>query len=399
MTRIPMTLDNVKHVLDHHGISARYNVIKKRVETSMSANVVQTDNAEEAIYVEIQGCLNLYGLGSGSIRSYVQALAERNRYNPVNDWIESKAWDGTDRFEALCDTVTGAEDYPAVLKRILLRKWLLSAVAAAFSKNDFRARGILSFQGPQGIGKSSWLKRLVNHPLKHEWVKLDHNMNPKDKDSVMTAIGHWIVEFGELESSFRNDVGRLKSFVTADVDKFRRPYGAVDVVFPRRTVFAATVNDSSFLVDKTGNSRFWTIEVDKLNYQHDIDMQQLFAQLAAALQTGEIWWLTKEEEGLLASVNSEHMEISQVHEQLSERLDLDKKDDPHLEHLSASEVLKRLGIDGPTVTESKDCAAFLREQLGRSKKIRGKNGWRVSFKGLHETGSHEGPKPAPGEVF
>ena len=394
-----MTPDNVKHVLDHHGISARYNIIKKRVETSMSAGVVQTDNAEEAIYVEIQGCLNLYGLGSGSIKSFVQALAERNRYNPVKEWIESEAWDGTDRFEALCDTVTIAEDYPEVLKRILLRKWLISAVAAAFSKGDFRARGVLSFQGPQGIGKSSWLKRLVNHPLKHEWIKLDHNMNPKDKDSIMTAISHWFAELGELESSFRNDVGRLKSFVTNDVDKFRRPYGQADAVFPRRTVFAATVNDSNFLTDKTGNSRIWTIEAEKIDYEHGIDMQQLFAQLAVALQAGEIWWLTKEEEGLLASVNSEHMEISYVHELLSEGLDLDKKGDPNLEHLSPSEVLKRLGTVRPTPTETKECAAFLREQLGRHKRIRGKNGWRVPFKGLHETSSHQGPKPAPGDVF
>jgi predicted P-loop ATPase len=399
MTRIQMTIDNLKHILDHHGFSARYNIVKKRIETSMSVDLASTDNADEAVLAEILSVVNLYGLPTGLVPMFTYTLAERDSYNPVKDWIEGKAWDGTDRFEALCDTVTVAEDYPVVLKPILLKKWLLSAVAAAFSDGDFRARGVLSLQGPQGIGKSSWLKRLVNHPLKHEWVKLDHIMNVKDKDSKMTAISHWIVEMGELESSFKHDIGRLKGFLTDGFDKFRRPYARADSNFPRRTVFAATVNDSSFLVDKTGNSRFWTIEVDKLDYLHNIDMQQLFAQLTEDYWKGKIWWLTKEEERLLSSVNSQHMETSYIHELVFERLDFDKRDDPNLEHLSASEVLKQIGIDRPTVTESKDCAALLREQLGRHKRIRGKNGWRVAFKALNVTSLHKGPLPAPGEVY
>ena len=33
-----------------------------------------------------------------------------------------------------------------------------------------------------------------------------------------------------------------------------------------------------------------------INFEHGIDMQQLFAQLAVDLEKGEQWWLTPEEE-------------------------------------------------------------------------------------------------------
>ena len=68
-------------------------------------------------------------------------------------------------------------------------------------------------------------------------------------------------------------------------------------------MFAATVNDDRFLVDATGNSRWWTIAVRLIRYDHDIDLQQLYAQLAAELEGGEQWWLTPKEERQLAEYN------------------------------------------------------------------------------------------------
>ena len=99
-----------------------------------------------------------------------------------------------------------------------------------------------------------------------------------------------------MDSSFRKDVAALKGFLTLNVDKIRRHYGRVESEYPRRTVFAATVNDRHFLVDNTGNSRFWVLPLVQIDHQHNIDMQQVFAQLEVLLDAGQIWWLTDEEE-------------------------------------------------------------------------------------------------------
>lgn len=374
--RIPVTIANTKHVLDHHGILMRYNIIKKRLEISVDG---QNGIADDAAYAQIINVFNLYGLSTNHVMTFVHTLSLANSYNPVKEWIDGKKWDGVDHFSKLCDTVTATKEYPQELKRVLLLRWLISVAAAALMQHGFKARGVLCFQGAQGVGKSSWVRRLIPHPMTDEWVKLDHIMNARDKDSVMTAVSHLVVEFGELESSFRHDPGRLKGFITADTDKLRRPYARTDSTYPRRTVFCATVNDGSFLIDKTGNSRFWTIDVDHIDYEHEIDMQQLWAQMADKFRSGERWWLNKDEEDLLAQVNKEHMVVSHIEDLLSVELDLDRLDDPNLKHLSASEVLKRIGIDHPTATQTKECAAYLREHIGRCTRIKGKNGWRVAF--------------------
>ena len=59
--------------------------------------------------------------------------------------------------------------------------------------------------------------------LRDAVIKLDHHLDTGNKDSQITAICHWIVEIGELDSSFRKDIARLKGFITSDRDKVRKP--------------------------------------------------------------------------------------------------------------------------------------------------------------------------------
>lgn len=88
---------------------------------------------------------------------------------------------------------------------------------------------MLTIQGPQSIGKTAWIGALVNDPvLKEALLKLNHHLDASNKDSIITATCHWIVEIGELDSSLRTDMARLKGFLTAERDKVRRPYARSD---------------------------------------------------------------------------------------------------------------------------------------------------------------------------
>lgn len=318
----------------------------------------------------------------GQIPSFIEVIADKNQYNPVENWIKSKPWDRIDRIESICATLVHHTDYPEELKRQLIYRWLLSAVAAALKPSGFKARGVLTLQGPQSIGKTSWISALIpDLILREDVLKLDHHLDAGNKDSLLTAISHWIVEIGELDSSFKKDIARLKGFLTADRDKVRRPYGRSDSEYPRRTVFCATVNEHNFLVDSTGNSRWWTISVTSINFQHNIDMQQLFAQLAVDFNNGAQWWLTREEEELLESHNKQHRSISAIRERLIEILDLDRIGEDGLTAMTATQLLQKLDIKSPSNPQSKECASILRELLGDSKKIQGYNKWRIPFKG------------------
>jgi len=376
--QLPATISNVQHLLTEYGIIVRYNVVRKKLSISVPGYAGTPDNADNVAIAHIISLASLNGLSTGQILSYVGTIGDRHQINPVANWITSKPWDGTDRLEAFYETLVHRDDYPQPLKAVLMYRWLISAVAAALKPSGFRARGVLTLQGPQSIGKTAWVNALVPDPiLREHTVKLDHHLDAGNKDSLLTAIGHWIVEIGELDSSFKKDIARLKGFLTGDRDKVRRPYGRTDSEYPRRTVFCATVNDQAFLVDSTGNSRWWTIPVTKINYAHNIDMQQVFAQVAVDFHSGEPWWLTQAEEGCLETYNKRHRAISAIHERVLDALDLGRAKDTHLVAMTPTELLRKIGIKNPSNSQSKECAAILRELLGDSKRINGQNKWRV----------------------
>jgi predicted P-loop ATPase len=377
--RPPATVANVDFLLKHAGITVRYNEVSKRDEVEIPGRTGSRDNMDNVTLSCIVSLCAQYHMPTGTVPGYVEVIANRDAYNPVADWIRSRAWDGEDRLPAFFATVTTQDDYPDPLKHVLLRKWLRSVVAAA-TRESFRSRGVLTLQGPQGIGKSSWIKSLISDPdLADRVVKLGHHMDPSVKDSLIGAIGYAIVELGELDSSFRKDLARLKGFLTDDTDRVRRPYDRRESSYPRRTVFAATVNEHQFLQDPTGNTRFWTIPVQSLDWQHGIDMQQLFAQLLEEVTAGEPWWLADNEEGLLEVMNSRHAAVSPVAEKLADAIEHDLIGAPCLDAMSATEVAETLGFPA-TIPMARETGAALRALLGGPKKIGGIMKWRVPWK-------------------
>jgi putative DNA primase/helicase len=377
-SQLPATIPNIEHLLERYGVKVRYNVIKKKLEILLPGHTGTIDNADNVAISYIISLASLNGMPIGQVPAYVEVLADRNVYNPIAEWITNKPWDGKDRLPKIYATITEREDYPERLKEILIRKWLLSAVAAVLKPSGFKARGVLTLQGPQGVGKTSWIRSLVpDEQLCELTVKLDHHLDGSNKDSIIGAVTHWLVEIGELDSSFKKDISRLKGFLTSDCDKIRRPYARTYSDYQRRTVFFASVNKIDFLIDDTGNTRFWTIPVTAINYQHDIDMQQLFAQLAEDFGNGKQWWLTQQEEELLESCNIEHKRVSVIRERLLEIVDMDLKGKDGNPAMSATEVLAKLDYLKPTNPLCRECGGILRELFGDPKKIRGIKKWRI----------------------
>lgn len=371
-TGLPATIENLTHLLSAHAIKVSFNVITKRLECLHQGRTVSLG--------EVISIANLNQFPTGWVQHFLYEIGASQPRNPIRDWIQSKPWDGTSRLQALCSTIVEAPEYPTPLKNVVLHRWLLSAIAAALSDQPFKARGVLTFQGPQGIGKTSWIKTLLPPGmLREECIKLDHHLDGSDKDSVIGAVGAWITEIGELDSSLRKDVARLKGFLTRDWDKLRPPYAKEQVEWQRRTVFAATVNDEQFLVDHTGNSRWWTISCATLDFNHDIDMQQLFAELAQEFQQGKQWWLTPEEERLLAEYNLRHRSVSAIADRIRDHINLDASLAGSGPYYTPTELLASIGVKSPTNVQCKEAGAALREILGPPKRVQGRERWRITI--------------------
>lgn len=378
---IPPTYENFVHVLNAYNITARFNRIKKRADVLIPGIDPDRQNRDEIVLAQLESLCVRNDMSPALVRRYLLSFADINSYDPFADWVESKPWDGTSRISAVCSTITPKDDYPTAFRDVLVRKWLLSIVAATYKRNGFRARGVLTLQGGQGIGKTTWIANLITPPaLREEIVKLGHSWDGGTKDAKLNAIRHRIVELGELEGSFRREMAGLKAFITETTDKIRPPYGRVEAEYPRSTIFGASVNDRQFLLDTTGNSRFWTIPVEQIDFEHGIDMQQVFAELKFAFEQGDQWWLTDAEEGQLTQSNQQHRLLTSIEAKLEEQLDLERQSEPDLPRLTANEVLKRLGFEKPTNAQSKEANVALKAHLGDSKRVRGRNVWPVPWR-------------------
>ena len=76
-----------------------------------------------------------------------------------------------------------------------------------------------------------------------------------------------------------------------------------------------------------------------INYNHGIDMQQVFAQLAVQFHAGGLWWLTDQEEELLEAQNNSHRRISVIRELVMAEFDPDLPPEKR-KAMTATEVLK-----------------------------------------------------------
>lgn len=368
------TIPNLRRLLKNYQITARYDVIRKEVMVTHPGQRGTRDNAKSKAIDTVVSLCALNMLPRTDVPSFLASIADDTPYNPVMEFITSKPWDGRSRFEDLLQTVQTKPGFDRGLLVMLARRWFISAVAAAAKPSGFWSKGVLVFQGDQSLGKTSWFRALLP-PGVRDLVKVDASIDPANKDTIISAVSHWMVELGELDGTLRKaDIARLKGFISQDVDQFRRPYARAEEKFQRRTVFFASVNPEQFLADVTGNVRWWTIPVVGINHGHDIDMQQLWAEVYTWFEAGEPWWLDHDEENRLNASNTEHEQHDPIDELIASKYDFD---DPIRRRLTATEVLLELGYQSPNKKLLNEASNSMRKHFGDWSKNNGRKAYRV----------------------
>lgn len=334
--KILASIDNLKRLTDFLSIKVRYNLISKELEITIPGFDFSLDNRLPASVAFIASEIRKSGMLIEGYKENLCFIGEMDKVNPVLDWITSKQWDGVSRIEELCSTIKAKDNES---KNIFIERWLYQAVALAmYNKTD--AAGILVLQGPQGLGKSWWFRQMAPEHL--EIVKTGSRINPNDRDSVSQNIRYWIVELGEIGSTFRRtDIDALKAFLTEPVDVLRRPYGSGDQSYPRRTAFAASVNPETYLYDDTGNRRFWTVACTEINSYHKINMQQLWAEIHHHLIAGKEWRITPQERALVDKINENHMQTEPLEEMILTKYYWEGY---ILEWKTATEIAEQIGV-------------------------------------------------------
>jgi putative DNA primase/helicase len=356
------TLENFRTLVEKLQWTIRYNVIKKAIEILIPGESFTRDNRDNAALACMLSECEKVRMPTKHIAQYLIRVADENQYNPVATWILSREWDGVSRLDSFFDTVKSSAD----IKHKLMRKWGIQAVAAAFSPDGIAAQGILTFVGPQNIGKTTWFRKLVPDEL--DSVLTGHTLDLKSKDSIFIALTYWIVELGELDATFKkSEVSAMKAFITQPQDKLRRPYAAVESNFGRRTVFGGSVNGEEFLADPTGNRRYLTIPVDGFEFDHNVDMQQVWAEFHSLWKNGEAFFLSMDEVSELNTHNEQFTIIDPLGERIAASFDW-KPDVVMWEWLTVTEILMRIGIKEPTKGQTITGSAIIRKLNGNRRR-------------------------------
>lgn len=204
-------------------------------------------------------------------------------FHPVQEFLDPLEWDGSSRVPTWLPDYLGVDD--SSYARAVGQCWLISAVARIFEPGC-KVDAILVLESTQGLGKSSAF-RILGGP----WFT-DEIADLGSKDAALGTMGAWLIELAELDSMSRSEVGKIKAFLSRNVDRFRPPYGRRLIEAPRQCVFAGSVNHNSYLRDETGARRFWPVECHNIDLEAlRRDRDQLWAEAVALYRAGHKWWL------------------------------------------------------------------------------------------------------------
>ncbi len=196
-----------------------------------------------------------YGLYSPTkLQTALRLFYEHRRYHPVQERLKELKWDQTPRLEGFLSRWMGCEDSPYV--REVSRLIFAGGVRRVFepgSKFDY----VPVLVGKQGSGKSTIVRWLA---VEDDWFTELTTM--EGKESIEQLTGAWICEITELLALSRvKEQEAVKSFLSRQRDRYRRPYDREVTEQPRQCIFLGTTNRRQFLRDRTGNRRFCPVEV------------------------------------------------------------------------------------------------------------------------------------------
>jgi putative DNA primase/helicase len=224
-----------------------------------------------------------------TLNNILDAVVERKRVNPAQEYFSSLSWDGVPRLDKWLPYYAGAEFDPPEYLAAIGRKWLTAAVKRVFEAGC-KFDHMLILEGDQGRGKSTLLRRLATI---HGREYFDDTIRATDlglEKTVPKLQGVMIVELAELTGMRKADMDSFKQQITIQEDRIVKKYQNEPTRYPRQFVFAGTVNPmAGYLSDPTGNRRFWPVRVGDIDLDAlENDKHQLWAEAYHCYQNGEV---------------------------------------------------------------------------------------------------------------
>lgn len=255
------TIDNFLMVLrnDKEFESLRFNQLSYSPEHILNGKLERwqdKDDSRTRLYIEQK-----YKIHSREkLDDALRVLFAEREYHPIKQIIEAVQWDGISRIENLFIKWLKCEDtaYTREVTRLVFAGGIHRLYNAGCKFDDVA----VLIGTKQGEGKSTFVRWLA---INDEYFT---EVNDFEGEKAMQALeGAWICEISELLALTRTkEVEAAKAFITRLNDRRKIPYDRRVTDHKRQCVFIGSTNRRQFLTDKTGNRRWYPVEVFSSGY-------------------------------------------------------------------------------------------------------------------------------------
>ena len=289
----------------------RYNMVTGKLEYKKVRNQMYkpiTDFVENSILREV-------------LKAKVKCSIQGLRYLLMSDYVEQ--FDPFKEYFSTLPEINQEIDYITELANTItttnqelwlecFKKWFVAMVACVTNEKVVN-QTVIVFSGKQGIGKTTWMEKLVPKPLKD--YLFSGTINPNNKDTLIHLAECMLINLDELENLNKTEIGSLKEIITKSHIRMRKAYGHNNETLPRRASFAGSVNTAQFLNDTTGSRRFLCFEVEHIEYHHIVNLDNCYKQALHLIDQGFRYWFNNEEIKAI-NENNEKYQIKSPEEEL-----------------------------------------------------------------------------------
>ena len=238
------------------------------------------------------------------------------QYDPVNTWLDKlPEWNGHDYIADLAARVPTSQPH----WEKYLRFWLVGMVAQ-WRESDKQLTGnslTPLLIGRQGCGKTRFCKIILPPELRDYYNDKINFKNEFDLNIALTSFA--LINIDEFDKTTNSQQIVLKYLLSSSDVKFRPPYGKTIKQYRRYTSFIGTTNQLKPLVDPTGSRRFVCVGVTgKINFEDNLEHEQLFAQALHLFNQGERYWLEDDEIQTLIEENEPFQKLNDLVEMIGE---------------------------------------------------------------------------------
>ena len=297
-------------------------------------------------------------------------------YHPLKEYLESlPAWNGIDYIDQVASMVhvTGCTQE---MHNRFFKQWLV-AMVAAWLEPDKTNHEILTYIGPQGIYKSTFVRHLLpTEPSGYFSTKNFAGRMTKDDRLELTEMA--LISLEELDSLQSAELNQLKAITTDPTVNERAAFARYKERRAHIASFCGTGNNPRFLTDLTDNRRWLPFLVRDIDspWTHPMPYAGMYSQAYTLYRAGFRYWFDADDNAELQRHNRQFEEPCMEEELIATYLRVPYGDEVG-EFLTATRIIELIGGAVKRPLSAKKVALCMNRLGFEQRRTKYSRGWNV----------------------